>query len=152
MRKAFGALAGTIIMPGAAAGEPTTLSDLGLATERDGSFRLDTTRLNTTLSTHAKGASAMFTPGLYGVFSTIDRIARNANAVGNPGSIAGSFARYTSQKTKTTEDQTKLTEAQEKLRVQLVSRFAAADSRVGASRSTLSFIQNQIDVWSSDRN
>ncbi len=152
LRKAFGALAGTVIIPGAPAGAPATLSDLGLATERDGSFRLDTARLGAALSTNAKGAAALFTPGLYGVFSTIDRMARNANAVGNPGSIAGSYARYSSQKAKTNEDQAKLTEAQEKLRVQLVSRFASADSRVGASRSTLSFIQNQIDVWSSDRN
>lgn len=152
MRKAFGSLAGTVILPSAADGQPSTLADLGLATERDGSFRLDMTRLTEALRTQAKGAAALFTPGLFGVFSTIDRIARSANSVGNPGSIAGSIARYSGQKTKITADQSKLTDAQEKLRAQLVSRFAATDTRVGASRATLSFIQNQIDVWSGGRN
>ena len=152
LRRAFGSLAGTVILPDAAEGEPQTLADLGLATERDGSFRLDMTRLTATLSSNAKGAAAFFTPGLFGVFATVDKLSRGANSVGNPGSIAGSINRYGNQKTKVTEDLSKLTEAQEKLRVQLVSRFAATDSRVGASRATLSFIQNQIDVWSANRN
>ena len=152
LRKAFGSLAGTVILPSATDGQPATLADLGLATERDGSFRLDMTRLTEALRTQSKGAAALFTPGLFGVFSTIDRIARNANSVGNPASIAGSIARYSGQKTKIVADQSKLTEAQEKLRTQLVSRFAATDTRVGASRATLSFIQNQIDVWSGGRN
>ncbi len=152
LRKSLGALAGTVILPGAVEGEPKTLSDLGLATERDGSFRLDSTRLANTLRTNAKGAGALFTADLFGVFSTIDRLARTANSVGNPGSIAGSISRYSAQKIKTTDDQSKLTEAQEKLRTQLVSRFAKTDTRVGASRATLSFIQNQVDIWSGGRN
>ena len=30
---------------------------------------------------------------------------------------------------------------------QMVTRFAGTDSRVGASRATLSFLKNQIDAW-----
>jgi hypothetical protein len=40
-----------------------------------------------------------------------------------------------------------LTEAQERPRAQLAARFAQSDSRVGAPRSTLSFLQNQIGAW-----
>jgi len=29
----------------------------------------------------------------------------------------------------------------------MVARFAAADTRIGVSKSTLSFLQNQIDAW-----
>ena len=43
-------------------------------------------------------------------------------------------------------------EAQEKLRSTLTARFAQTDTRVGASRSTLSFLQNQIDAWNAPRN
>jgi flagellar hook-associated protein 2 len=53
----------------------------------------------------------------------------------------------TTQKSKLGEDQSKLLEKQEVLRAQLVARFSAADTRVGASKSTLSFLKNQIEVW-----
>jgi flagellar hook-associated protein 2 len=152
LRRELAALAGSAIMPGAAAGAPRTLADLGLATERDGSFRLDTARLAATLKADAKGAAAMFTPGLYGVYATLDRIARTAAKAGDPGSLAGSINRYTTQQVKVTEDQTRLAAAQEKLRAQLTARFAASESRVSASKSTLSFLKNQIDAWNAKGN
>jgi flagellar hook-associated protein 2 len=152
LRRELSALAGSVIMPGAAAGAPRTLADLGLATTRDGSFRLDTTRLAAALKADSKGAAAFFTPGLYGVYASLDRIARNAAAAGNPGSLAGSVTRFTAQQGRVTLEQSKLAEAQEKLRAQLTSRFATSESRVGASRSTLSFLQNQIDAWNSGGN
>ena len=152
LRRELTALAGSVIMPGAAAGAPRTLADLGLATTRNGSFRLDTARLTATLKADSKGAAAFFTPGLYGVYASMDRIARSASAAGNPGSLAGSITRYTAQQGKVAQDQSKLAEAQEKLRSQLTSRFATSESRVGASRSTLSFLQNQIDAWNSGGN
>jgi flagellar hook-associated protein 2 len=55
--------------------------------------------------------------------------------------------RLTDQKTKLATEKTDLAAAQEKLRSQLVTRFAGTDSRVGASRATLSFLQNQIAAW-----
>ncbi len=152
LRRELTALAGSVIMPGAAAGTARTLADLGLATTRDGSFRLDTARLAATLKSDAKGAAAFFTPGLYGVYASLDRIARSASKAGDPGSLTGSISRYTAQQGKLTLDQSKLAEAQEKLRAQLTSRFATSESRVGASRSTLSFLQNQIAAWNSSGN
>ena len=76
MRQALGQLAGTIVMPGAANGEPRTLADLGLATNRDGTFRLDSDRLSATLKSAPEGVAAMFTTGVNGVFATVDRFAR----------------------------------------------------------------------------
>lgn len=152
LRRQLTALAGMLVMPGAAAGAPRTLADLGLATERNGTFRLDPTRLAATLKSDPKGAAAMFTPGLYGVYATFDRIARNATKAGNPGSLAGSITRYTTQQAKVSEDKLKLAAAQETLRAQLTSRFASSERRVGASRSTLSFLQGQIDAWNSPGN
>lgn len=29
----------------------------------------------------------------------------------------------------------------------LTARFAVSDSRIGAAKSTLTFLQNQIDIW-----
>lgn len=152
LRRELSRLAGSVVMPGATGDEPRTLADLGLATERDGTFRLDGTRLAATLKRSPEGAAAMFTNGLFGVFATVDKLARTVTRASDPGTLTGSIARYSSLKTKLSDERATLTEKQEAFRASLVSRFAATDSRVGASRATLSFLQNQIDAWNSQNN
>ncbi len=147
IRRAFSQLAGTVIMPNAASSAPRTLADLGLSTQRDGTFKLDTARLTATLQSDPQGAAAMFTNGLFGVYATVDSIVRKTVQSTLPGSLTGSIAKYTSQKSKIGTDLAKIAEQQESLRAQLVKRFAWADSSVGASKSTMSFLQNQIDAW-----
>ncbi len=147
LRSGLTRLAGSIVMPGAASGTPATMADLGLATNRDGTFRLDTARLAATLKSSPDGVSAMFTTGLYGVYASLDKLGRTVSAASDPGSLAGSISRYTAKKTQLSEDKSKLAEQQEALRARLAKQFSAVDSRVGASRSTLSFLQNQIDAW-----
>ena len=152
LKRSLSSLAGTIIMPTAPSGAPATLADLGLTTQRDGTFTLDGKRLAATLKADASGAAAMFTNGLFGVYSTIDAIARRAATPGDPGSLAGSLSRYNSQRTKASADQIKLTDQQETLRAQLNQRFAVADNRIGTSKSTLTFLKNQIAAWNGSNN
>lgn len=152
LRQELSRLVGSTIMPNAAGGAPRTLADLGLATQRDGTFRLDATRLNATQQRDPAGVSAMFTTGLYGVYAAVEGLARKSTSLTNPGSLGGSINRYTKQRTQITEDLSLLTEKQEAFRANLAQRFAVADSRVGASRSTLSFLQGQIDAWNGSRN
>lgn len=151
LKQAFAMLAGTVVMPAAANGAPRTLADLGLSTQRDGSFALDTRRLTATLQTDAQGAAAVFTNGLFGVFATVDGIARKVGRASDPGTLAGSVGRYNALKAKLADDQTKIADRQDALRTQLVKRFAATDARIGASQSTLTFLQNQIDAWNARR-
>lgn len=94
----------------------------------------------------------MFTTGIYGVFATLDGVTRRATALSNPGSLGGSLTRFTAQAAQTKDYLASIAEKQEALRASLASRFAVTDSRVGASRSTLSFLQNQIDAWNSKGN
>jgi flagellar hook-associated protein 2 len=151
LQRALSQLGSSVVMPNAADGAPRTLSDLGLAIERDGTFRLDGAILQRTLQRDPAGAAAMFTPGLFGVFATFDKLARTASSTGNPGSLGGSIARYQSKSAAISEASAKLAEQQETLRANLVSRFAKADTRIGASKSTLSFLQAQIDAWNASR-
>lgn len=151
LKRALSSLAGTVVMPNAPAGAPRTLADLGLSTQRDGTFALEGKRLSATLAAAPKAAAAMFTTGFYGVYATIDSVARAASKTTSPSSLGASISRYGAQKTQATSDLAKLSEQQEKLRTQLVARFAATDSRVGASKATLSFLQNQIDAWNAPR-
>ncbi|VWX53073.1 flagellar filament capping protein FliD [Novosphingobium sp. 9U] len=146
LKKTFSKLAGTTVMPNAT-GAAKTLADLGLSTQRDGTFVLDTNRLKATLAKDPDGVASMFTTGLYGVYATVDKLYRNATAASDPGSLGGSITRFTKQLGQVKEDQTTVAAKQETLRANLTARFAVSDSRISASQSTLSFIQNQIAAW-----
>ncbi len=152
LKRTLSGLSGQVVMPNAANDAPRTLADLGLSIQRDGTFRLDTARLKQTLERDPVGAAAMFTNGLYGVYATFDKVARSTSSSTDPGSLAGSITRYQRQSKQTNTDTTKLADQQEQLRASLVARFAKTDARVSASKSTLSFLQAQIDAWNSQKN
>lgn len=152
LRSALTSLAGQEIMPDAADGEPSTLADLGLKIERDGTFSLDSSRLKATLESYPEAAGAMWTTGLYGVFATIDSISRTASSTTGYGSLGGSVTRYTAMKATVDKQATTLDEKQEDMRQRLVTRFAVMDTNVSASQSTLSFLKAQIAAWNSSDN
>jgi len=145
-------LGSKVIMPGAPAGTPRTLTELGLSTGRDGGFTFDEAKLAEAVARDPDAVAAMFTNGLNGVFAEIDKLSRTAAIATDPGTLGGSIARYQSQSTQLSLDLAKLAEKQEALRSSMVARFAKADSNVAASKSTLSFLQSQIDVWNAQRN
>ncbi len=147
LRRELSGMTSRIIMPNAAEGDPATLAQLGVKTNRDGSFALDTAVLSKILTEKPEAVAAMFTPGLYGVFAEMDRISRGTSAVGNPGSLAASIQRYSTMKTSLVEDRTDLNEASEKLRARLSKQFTVADTRVAGFKSTLTFLQNQVAAW-----
>jgi flagellar hook-associated protein 2 len=152
LRRAMTSLAGSIVMPGAASGTPRMLADLGLSTQRDGTFVLDTRRLSATLAADPAGAAAMFTTGLHGIYSTIDKISRAASRLSDPGTLAGSISRYTRQKSEVSEDIAKLAERQEALRARFAANFSVSEGRIGNSKATLAMIQNQIAAWNAQKN
>jgi flagellar hook-associated protein 2 len=152
LKRALAGLASQVVMPNAATGEPRTLGDLGLRTNRDGSFAFDSARLAATLSASPAGAATMFTTGLFGVYATIDDLARTMASRSDPGALGGSIARYTSLIARNDERASKFAEQQEALRERMVRQFAAADRAVSASNSTLSYIRSQIAVWNAEDN
>lgn len=148
LRRDLAALAGQVVMPGAAEGEPRTLGDLGLTLNRDGSFRLDSARLNRALEESPDAAAAMFTVGATGVFATIDRFARDNSLVTDLGTLGGSLRRFESQLAGTDERLSRIAEQQEALRERLTRSFIASERQVAASQSTLAFLRQQVDIWS----
>lgn len=147
LKRALSNLSTEIVMPNADDGAPNSLADLGLTRTRQGKFSLDADRLSATLANDPAGASAMFTTGLFGVFGTIDNMARNLGSITDPGSLGGSVTRYTDQLSRLDDRLLKIADQQESLRERLVKTFSASDRRVAASQSTLNFLQNQIEVW-----
>ncbi len=151
LRQSFSALASRVVMPGAADGEPRTLSDLGLKITRYGTFELDTDRLADTLKRDPEGVAAMFTTGVTGVYATFDSLSRSVGSVGRPGSLGGSLSRFTEELAQLGKDQAILAEDQEETRARLAARFAVSDSRIMGYQSTLSFLENQIAAWNADK-
>ena len=146
LKRSLGQLAGATVIPGAT-GAARTLADLGLSTQRDGTFVLDTKRLADTIAKDPAGVSAMFTNGLYGVYANIDKLYRGAAASGDANSLGGSINRYSKLLKQVTTDKADLATKQETLRANLVSRLGVSETRITSSKSTLSFLQNQIAAW-----
>ena len=148
LRRDLGGLASRVVMPGATGSEPRTLGDLGLAVNRDGTFRLDSARLARSLETNADAVAAMFTVGVNGVFATMDRFARENSLTTDPGSLGGSLKRFEAQMASSSDRLAKIAEEQEALRLRLTRDFTASERRVAASQSTLQFLRQQVDIWS----
>ena len=142
-------LPGATIMPNAAAGAPATLADLGLVVGKDGTFTLDSTKLQSALTANPSAVAAMFTNGLNGIYGTLANISFAISSSTDPGSLAGSVTTYTAQKTTLTTQQTQIASEQSALQAQLISQFATANSSVANSKSTLTYLQNQIAAWNS---
>ncbi|WP_299196436.1 flagellar filament capping protein FliD [uncultured Erythrobacter sp.] len=147
LKRDLARLTSETVMPTAAEGEPSTLADLGLTTNRDGTFSLDTERLAETLAASPDGAAAMFTTGAFGVFATIDGLARDNTLTTDPGSLGGSLGRYEGQIERNDERLTKISEQQEDLRLRLTRQLVAAERQISSSQSTLTFLQQQIEAW-----
>lgn len=152
LRRALIGLSGSTIMPNAATGEPSTLGDLGLKLERDGTFTLDSDKLTKALQDTPEAVGAMWTTGLYGVYASIDKISRAASSTTGGDSLGASITRYTALQKSVGEKTDTLTTKQEDMRQRLISRFAAMDTNVSASQSTLTFLKAQIDAWNSSNN
>lgn len=147
LRRALSGLGSTVIMPTATGTSPKTLAEIGFSTSREGTFSVNTATLSAALARDPEGVAAMFSNGLYGVYATVDKISRNASTAGNPGSLAGSLARYSSQKSAISKENAKIADQQEALRARLASQLTSADSKINSSKSTLSFLQSQIAQW-----
>lgn len=148
MRRGLSGLTSQVVMPGARPDEPRTLADLGVALNRDGTFRLDSARLARSLETAPDAVAAMFTTGALGVFATIDRFARTSGLAANPGTLGGSVRRLEAQLAASDRRLARIGEQQSTLRDRLTREFTASERRVAASQSTLTFIRQQVDIWS----
>ncbi|KPP92592.1 flagellar filament capping protein FliD [Erythrobacter sp. HL-111] len=146
LRRDLQGLTSRVVMPDAAEGEPSTLADLGLSLNRDGTFRLDNARLSATLEASPDGAAAMFTTGVFGVFATIDQLARDNSLSSDPGSLGGSVVRFERLVERGEERLARIEEQQAALRERLTRSFVRSETRIAASQSTLDFLRQTFQL------
>jgi len=147
LQQALSALSSTTIMPDATTGQPGTLGDLGLTTNKDGTFTLDTTVLDKALSSNPQAVAAMFTTGANGVYSTIDDLSLTVNNTTDPNSLAGSISSMQTQQSTITTQLSNIATEQAALRTQLVTQYSALNATVTADKSTQSFLTQQVALW-----
>ncbi|WP_260925085.1 flagellar filament capping protein FliD [Novosphingobium sp. 9] len=146
LKRSLMAIGSQTVMPNAT-GTARTLADLGLKTQRDGTFALDTSRLNATVASDPEGVAAMWTNGVNGVFATVDKVYRDATSTTGTYSLGASISTWTKQLTQIATDQSDLAEQQEALRSRLATQFTASETRISSIKSTMSMLTNQIAQW-----
>jgi flagellar hook-associated protein 2 len=134
------------LVSGAAAGTPTTLAGIGVATNRDGSLRVDSAQLAGALVSFGSTIEAMFQSG-GGLSLALGSIATAAS--NRDYGLGASESRYSKAQAALATDRDKATAAAETLRTRMTRQFAGMDSAVAAYKSTQTFIENQVAAWNS---
>ena len=136
------------------AGTPTTLAELGVATNRDGSLTLDTTQLSSAMTNYPDAVEAIFSTGvlssgdgLNAAFQSITLAAQSSTY-----GLAASTKTYTAAKTTVTTAETQATTDAATMKTRLTQQFAAMDSKVAAYKSTQTFLSAQIAAWNAQSN
>ncbi|MGY4394924.1 flagellar hook-associated protein 2 [Sphingomonas sp. UYAg733] len=142
----------TPLLTDAADGVPTTLAEIGVRTNRDGTLSLDTARLGAALVKWPETVEAMFADGKgaagKGISGALSAI--SDTAISTKVGLGASAARYTKAQADLSEDQADVTDAEATMSKRLTAQYAAMDARVAAYKSTLTFVQQQVDAWNSN--
>jgi flagellar hook-associated protein 2 len=144
-------LTGKVLLPNAAAGEPSTLSAIGVRLEKDGTLSVDKTKLAEALEKTPGAVEAMLaapvknatTPsGLYSAMESLD-----FNTSSTVYGLGASGTRYASASKTLAKDDAKMSDAEEKMTTRLTKQFSAMNSRVSAFKATQAYMKQQIDMW-----
>ena len=135
-------------------GKPSTLADLGVGTQRDGTLKIDATRVAKVLQTYPADFEAMFASGA-GITKALAKVVSDAtgtiaiNGNNEPAGLSASVINYTKAQAKLEREQDNVAVKVEQVRTRMTQQFAAMDSKVAAYKSTQSFLEQQIAAWNS---
>lgn len=148
----------TTLSTGGAAGDPVNLAAIGVATNKDGTLSVDSTKLNTALLKTPAAVEALFANGtgasgggLAAALNAITSAATNNKVVINGQTestgLVGSTALYTARLAKVTDAEAQVTTDTAAYQERLTKQYAASDAIVAAYKASASSLQNQIDQW-----
>lgn len=143
-------LASRTLLTGAAVepGGPTTLSELGVATQRDGTLTVDSATLARAVARFPKSVEAMFalaSGSSDGITAAVNSVSFNATSL--TLGLGASASRYTSAQTDLSAAQDKLSTQSDAETTRLTQQFADMNSKVAAYKSTQTFLTNQVAAW-----
>lgn len=123
---------------------PTTLAEIGVGTNTDGTLKVDATRLASALANFPDEVEAMFASS-GGLMTSLKDMAKSV-ADSTTGLVA-STAKYNQQKSDISDQQDKVKTQSEDMTTRLTAQFAKMDSVVAAYKSTQAYLTNQIAAW-----
>ncbi|MDK2767802.1 MAG: flagellar filament capping protein FliD [Sphingomonas sp.] len=134
-----------------AAGEPTTLAQIGIRTERDGTLSVDTAALSRALVDYPEAVERLFAEPV-GTNATGNGIAGALNAISATAAsttrgLGASEASYTRAKADLDEDKADVLAKVEDTRTRMTRQFASMDAKVAVYKSTMSFLESQVEAW-----
>jgi flagellar hook-associated protein 2 len=131
-------------------GAPTTLAQIGIGTNRDGTLTVNSATLADMLTKFPDEVEAMFasatdnTGGLSAQLTAISTAASNTTY-----GLGASTTRYTKAQSDLTSEQDKITTQSDAMTTRLTQQFSTMNSKVAAYKSTQTFLENQIKAWNS---
>jgi flagellar hook-associated protein 2 len=139
----------TQLTPTVTPGVPSTLAEIGVGTNKDGTLSVNATQLATAIAAYPDAVEAMFTngataskAGLGGALSAM------AISAANPTyGLAASTATYTATQSKIADQQTDLQTDETNMTTRLTQQFSTMNSKVSSYKSQMTFLQQQIDAW-----
>lgn len=158
LTRALRGLTLTNLVTGAASGAPTTLSAIGVSTNRDGTLSVDSAKLADALNKTPDAVEALFADGTGatggGLAAALDAISTAAvdkqvtvNGKVEHVGLVGSTALYTAAKTRVTDAEAKVVTDTATYQERLTKQYAASDAKVAAYKASQTALQNQIDQW-----
>lgn len=134
-----------------AGGALTNLAEIGVKTNRDGTLMLDNALLTKALVNHPEAVEAMFAEP-NGSATTANGLSAALNAISSAAAsttrgLGASEAGYTKAKADLDEDKAEVLAKTEQVRTRMTRQFASMDAKVAAYKSTMSFLEGQIDAW-----
>lgn len=164
MKRMLAQLTLTPLIAQGPAGAPTTLAQIGVATNKDGTLTLDQAALTTALTRWPDQVEAMFADVTGTITSTgATTVISGKGLLGALGSVSAAAASTTyglsASLTKYQKAQSDLSDQSDALKTQeddahtrYVQQFASMDAKVASYKSTQTFLQAQIDAWNGKNN
>jgi flagellar hook-associated protein 2 len=142
------ALSSRALVGGAVSGIPRSLSEIGVATNTDGTLRVDSTLLAKQIAANPDTIEAMFAPSgtnVLGLSASLTALTTSATSVIT--GLGASTTRYTAAEADVAKQQDKVTDQSAQLTTRLTQQYASMNARVSAYKSTQTFLTNQIAAW-----
>ena len=151
LQRALSILTTTKLSTPSATGGPSTLAELGVGTNKDGTLTLDQTVLANALNNFPNDVESMFALGT-GTGSTNNGLSAALSAISAQATdptygLDVSTANYTKQQSTVTDSQTQEVSDAAATKTQLTQQYAAMDSKISAYKNTQTFLTAQIAAW-----
>ena len=135
-----------------------SLSDIGIATNRDGTLNLNNAQLEAAIVAHPDAVEAMFNPprdGAHtpasdpGIALALKSVKDGATA--SNGILDGLRSRLEKEAASINANREKMESREETYRLRLEKQFGSMDTRLSAIRATQSYLDQQIKLWTNGR-